>query len=111
LQGPLLGITLTSALVTLAYQTGFLKAFQATPGKMVLGIAVRSVDHPGPMAWGTVLRRWAGQYGVQVLTLVPIVGQLVLGLYALADSLWPLWDGRRQALHDKIGQTLVVRTR
>jgi len=30
------------------------------------------------------------------------------GLYVPVDYLWPLWDARRQALHDKVGRTLVV---
>jgi uncharacterized RDD family membrane protein YckC len=110
-QGPVLGIAVTSMLVTLVYQTGFLKAFQATPGKMVLHISVRSVDHPGPMSCGTVLRRWAGQYGIQLFTVIPLLGQLVYSCYALVNYLWPVWDPRRQAVHDKIGRTLVVRTR
>lgn len=38
-----------------------------------------------------------------------LLGAITLGLYSLIDSLWPLWDGRRQALHDKIGGTYVFR--
>ncbi len=29
------------------------------------------------------------------------------GLYSLLDYSWPLWDERKQALHDKIGDTYV----
>jgi len=43
-----------------------------------------------------------------------IVGKVlpgaVCGLYTLADYLWPLWDSNNQALHDKIGSTVVVKT-
>lgn len=27
----------------------------------------------------------------------------------ILDGLWPLWDSRRQALHDKVVRTIVVR--
>lgn len=33
----------------------------------------------------------------------------VIGIATLLDYLWPLWDGQKQALHDKIADTLVVR--
>jgi hypothetical protein len=45
-----------------------------------------------------------------VVSLVPLVG-LLGSVYSLLDDLWPLWDGRRQALHDKVARTNVVRTR
>ena len=41
----------------------------------------------------------------QVATSVPQVG----GLYYLVDVLWPLWDGKKQALHDKAASTAVVK--
>jgi uncharacterized RDD family membrane protein YckC len=31
------------------------------------------------------------------------------GLFTLLDGLWPLWDRARQALHDKIAGSVVVR--
>jgi len=31
------------------------------------------------------------------------------GLFTLLDGLWPLWDPNRQALHDKIAGSVVVR--
>ena len=39
--------------------------------------------------------------------LIPLVGTFI-GLLNLVDLLWPLWDGRRQALHDKVANTLVT---
>ena len=36
---------------------------------------------------------------------------LIGSLYSLLDGLWPLWDGRRQALHDQVARTQVVRRR
>ena len=51
-----------------------------------------------------------GQFGVGILSLVPFVGS-VTGLYSLLDVLWPLWDAKKQAIHDKIASTNVVRVR
>ena len=39
--------------------------------------------------------------------LVPLAGQFVPFL-SLLDGLWPLWDDKRQALHDKVAGTNVV---
>jgi uncharacterized RDD family membrane protein YckC len=34
---------------------------------------------------------------------------LVLSWLPLLDGLWPLWDKRNQALHDKVANTVVIR--
>jgi uncharacterized RDD family membrane protein YckC len=96
--------------VKLVYGVGFLKAFQATPGKLLLGLEVRLRERPGPLSWGTVLLRWFTQNLGGALQLVPVVG-LLGSVYSLLDGLWPLWDGKRQALHDKAARTNVVRRR
>lgn len=69
-----------------------------TLGKQALGIRVRH-ESGEPMTFGRGVLR-------------DFVGKTVLGLtviYTLVDSLWPLWDKRNQALHDKIGSTRVVK--
>jgi uncharacterized RDD family membrane protein YckC len=92
------------------YNVGFLMWKQATPGKLVVGLRVRLRETPGPMPVGTVLLRWLGQYGVGIIGLVPFIGG-ISGLYSLLDYLWPLWDDKKQAIHDKLAKTNVVRTR
>jgi len=57
-----------------------------------------------------VLARWFMQYLGGLVAVVPLVG-LLGSVYSLLDDLWPLWDGQRQALHDKVARTNVVRTR
>ena len=42
-------------------------------------------------------------------TLVPLV-PLAGSIYGLLDTLWLLWDRRRQCLHDKAAHTVVVKT-
>jgi uncharacterized RDD family membrane protein YckC len=36
---------------------------------------------------------------------------IFLGIVWLLDMLWPLWDKKRQTLHDKVVSTVVIRTR
>jgi len=106
--GPSIAIAVVSLLVGLVYEVGFLRAFQATPGKMVLGIEVRLRAEPGPLPWGCVLLRWLTKTGVGILQLVPF-GLFLVGIYFLVDYLWPLGDSKRQALHDKAAATNVAR--
>jgi uncharacterized RDD family membrane protein YckC len=105
---PMMWIGIVFLTVGFLYEVGFLKAFQATPGKLLLGLQVRLREAPGPLSWRTVLIRWAGKSGVGVLQIIPF-GALLTGFYSLADYLWPLWDSKRQALHDKLAGTNVVR--
>jgi uncharacterized RDD family membrane protein YckC len=108
--GPAAVIALVTLAVTFCYHVGFLMWRQATPGKLAVGLRVRLRERPGPLPLGTVLLRWLAQFGVRLLNLVPAVGVLV-GLYLLLDYLWPLWDEKNQALHDKVAATNVVRVR
>jgi uncharacterized RDD family membrane protein YckC len=73
-----------------------------TFGKRALGIHVRDAAGPG----GTIgPQRAALRYvTVGLWRIVPF-----FALFTLLDCLWPLWDPRRQALHDKIAGSVVVR--
>ena len=106
--GPMAVLALITLVVGFVYNVGFLKWRAATPGKLLLGLRVRRRDVAGPLPWGTVLLRWLGQSWPSFLSLVPVLGLLV-GFYPTLDDLWPLWDGKRQALHDKVAGTNVVR--
>jgi uncharacterized RDD family membrane protein YckC len=109
--GPMAVIALIQLAVGFVYHVGFLMWLQATPGKLLTGLRVRLRETPGPMPLGTVLLRWLSQSGaVGLVSLVPYVGSTV-GLYGLLDHLWPLWDDKRQAIHDKVAKTNVVRVR
>ncbi len=110
LAGAALAIAAISLAVNLVYTIAFLSWKQATPGKLALGLRVRLRETPDlPLA--TILLRWATQTGAPgLIALVPIVGVVGSG-YAVLDGLWPLWDDKRQALHDKVAQTNVVRVR
>ena len=112
--GPIMSLAILALVLRFVYDVSFLKAFGATPGKFALGIEVRLRERPGVMPWGTVLSRWFTQNIASVLQALPVVSllaavPLVGGVYVLLDCLWPLWDPHRQALHDKVAQTNVVR--
>lgn len=99
--------TAVSIVVFVAYQYFFLTRSGQTPGKMATGISVRLRERPGPPPSEVVLRRLALPVGLFVLQLVPLVGTIA-GFARVLDLLWPAWDDRRQALHDKVAATNVV---
>ncbi len=103
----LLPVVAVSLLVQIVYQVAFLTRKGATPGKMAVGIAVRRRDRPGPPDLVTVLRRIALTVAVSLLGFLP-AASAVGSLVSILDLLWPLWDDKRQALHDKIAGTNVV---
>jgi uncharacterized RDD family membrane protein YckC len=88
--------------VQIVYELVMLKLCAGTLGKLACGLRVRAWDARGPLSWATAGKR---VLAFQVAAAVPQVG----GLYYLIDVLWPLWDGRKQALHDKLASTAVVK--
>lgn len=75
-----------------------------TLGKQAAGVRVVRADGR-PISYGSaVTRDWL------VRTLVfQVGGALTGGVATLVDYLSPLWDERKQALHDRVAKTLVVR--
>jgi uncharacterized RDD family membrane protein YckC len=69
-----------------------------TPGKRALGLGVRNV-RGAPLGLGRAFGR--GYFMLLIYYLFPFT--------FLLDNLWPLWDKRNQALHDKIVNSVVVR--
>lgn len=73
-----------------------------TFGKRALRIQVRdATGDGGSIGPGRAALRFVT---VGLYRIVPF-----FGLFTLLDGLWPLWDPRRHALHDKIAGTVVVR--
>lgn len=92
------GFLLVYFVITAAYYIILHSSRGQTVGKMVLKIKV--VDE----ATGELIPpgRAAVRWGVGALL------SLLCGIGGLLDGLWPLWDPKRQALHDKPAKTLVV---
>jgi uncharacterized RDD family membrane protein YckC len=75
-----------------------------TLGKRIANIRVRRSD-------GTALGvgRGLGRYSITFL--FGLLTLLLIGfVLVLLDYLWPLWDSRNQALHDKVVDSIVVKT-
>jgi uncharacterized RDD family membrane protein YckC len=72
-------------------------ARQATPGKMALGIRIVDAETGGKPRNGQLVLRYLGYY----VSMLP----LFIGI------LWVAFDSRKQGWHDKIADTVVVRTR
>jgi uncharacterized RDD family membrane protein YckC len=82
------------------YQGLMLSLNGATLGNLAIGSIVVDISTGKPAsaakAWGR-----AATYAV-------IDATSILGIIVLLDVLWPLWDARRQTLHDKVAGTVVV---
>lgn len=96
--------------VMLGYHTFFLTRWAATPGKLLLGISVRLVERPGLLDVDTAVRRAGFQAVAQALGNVPVVASIAT-ILVITDLVWPLADDKKQALHDKVARTIVVRGR
>jgi uncharacterized RDD family membrane protein YckC len=105
--GYLFGFSVVASVIVLAYQVFFLTRTGATPGKAAMGISVRLRERPGPLALGPAVRRSSVQALLGLVGNIPLIG--IFGtIGALLDLLWPAWDDKRQALHDKFATTNVV---
>jgi uncharacterized RDD family membrane protein YckC len=69
-----------------------------TLGKRLLGIRVTGEDFR-PIGYGRAFGRF----------LIGWVMWLACYLPGILDNLWPLWDDKKQALHDKVANSIVVR--
>jgi uncharacterized RDD family membrane protein YckC len=103
----LLGLSAAYLVVLAVYTLGFWRWKQATPGKLIVGIRIRRRETSGPMPWATMLSRFLFVEALAFAAYAPWVG-LLFALAGVLDYLWPLWDGKNQALHDKVARTNVV---
>lgn len=93
-------------LVHTLYLVLFLRWRSATPGKLVAGLRVVPVDRgrsTEKLGWSTVVVR-------ALVWTVPNL-QTVLVVVRIIDALMPLWNPKKQALHDVVAKTQVVKIR
>jgi uncharacterized RDD family membrane protein YckC len=82
--------------LNLVYYVVFWSQFGATPGKMALGLKVVRADG-GPVSVGQSI----GRYFAEILSGITLgIGYMMAG-----------WDSEKRALHDRICETRVIRTR
>jgi uncharacterized RDD family membrane protein YckC len=75
-----------------------------TVGKMVWDIKVRDAATGGPLGVPKAAIRYLAP---TLVFLIPVAGFFIW----VADGLSPLWDKRRQAVHDKIAGSIVVQAK
>ena len=95
-------------LVAAGYVVWWLVTLQngQTPGKQLVGIRVVR-ENGDPSGWGYTFLR---EFVIKGL-LGGVLSSITGGIYTVVDHLWPLWDQKRQALHDKMVNTIVVQNR
>ncbi len=90
---------LSLLLLHFLYFIGFMVLFRATPAKMALGMRIVLTDGAQPQP-----PRLLARYVVFLITVVVPFGPIVSGIYMLRNP-------QRQALHDSVAGTVVLRTR
>lgn len=95
--------------VFLVYEIGLLAWRGATPGRSLLGLRVVAADGT-PARTPALVRRTVVKATSRIFSFVPLLS-FAAAVFQLVDFLSPLWDERRQSLHDKAGGTVVVRAR
>jgi uncharacterized RDD family membrane protein YckC len=101
---------LAGFVVWMVYGSLMLRYKGATVGKIACGIAVRLREQPGQLPWSAIFVRLLVQQGIALTVVVPVL-YLALIWFPWLDGLWPLWDKKKQALHDKAARTNVVLVR
>ena len=83
-------------LVAVIYTIGFWMLVGATPGKLLMNLEVVRTD--------------GGEIGI-VTGVVRYIGYTISSIPVGLGFLWIIWDGKKQALHDKIASTVVIKRR
>jgi uncharacterized RDD family membrane protein YckC len=83
-----IGLTLTATVM-------FWKYKQGTPGKLMFSMRIVDAETLGPISWGQCFGRYFSYF--------------VSALPLLLGYMWAGWDPRKQAWHDKLAGTVVIR--
>jgi uncharacterized RDD family membrane protein YckC len=95
-----IALLLLGQVATYVYQVEMMYRSGQTVGKRVMKLQVVCLAPGVPMTRGVAAKRWL---------IGSLVGSIV-GIFALVDGLWQLWDQPfRQCLHDKVAGTVVVK--
>jgi uncharacterized RDD family membrane protein YckC len=78
-----------------------------TVGMMAVGVRAVRDETFAVLGYGRALARALVEGVLRLLSLFAFF----LGILWLLDMLWPLWDGKRQTLHDKVAGSVVLRVR
>jgi uncharacterized RDD family membrane protein YckC len=78
-----------------------------TVGMMAVGVRVVRDGTHDALGYGRAFWRALLEQFLRILGAVTII----LGVFWLLDMLFPLWDSKKQTLHDKVVNTVVIRLR
>jgi uncharacterized RDD family membrane protein YckC len=78
-----------------------------TRGKRAAGTRLVRMTDGGAVSWGQAA--WRVGFSILFAFAINILTCGFGGILALIDPAWILWDPRRQALHDKVARTLVIK--
>lgn len=93
------GVLLAQLFLTpLLYNWLLVGAWGRTIGKAAVGVVVRRGEDGADLGYARALGRASSSFLLGILT-IPL----------LVSYLWPLWDKRKQTLHDKMANTIVVK--
>ncbi len=95
-----------SAVLYIAYGTILCGSARGqTVGMMAVGVRAVRDETFEVLGYGRALARALVEGVFRLLSLLSVF----LGLIWLIDMLFPLWDSKRQTLHDKVGRSVVLR--
>lgn len=104
-------VSIIYLVICFAYYAGMeASSKQATPGKLALSIKV--VDEAGERI--TVISSFKRTFLKCIYNVISLIAPTVyaltgiFSLYTLVDYLFPLWDRKKQSIHDKFAATYVV---
>jgi uncharacterized RDD family membrane protein YckC len=99
---------LISGALWVAYGTALIGGPRGqTVGMMAAGVRAVGDEDRGALGYGRAFGRALFEGVLRLINLV----FFLLGLVWVLDMLFPLWDKKRQTLHDKVVGSVVVRTR
>ena len=103
------GYLLTGVLI-IGYEFLTIQKLGGTVGMKALGLAVVREEDGGPLPPERLAIRSAW-FGASSIASFSTALSLIVGLGVFVSFLWPLWDPRKQGLHDKVSKALVIRTK
>lgn len=104
---------LTICVLGVAYYALFWRFRAGTPGQYAAGIRVVPLGRgmPDPQTGRPVRLAWSAVLIRSIVWSLPPKFTALLWLFWLIDGLWPIWNPRRQAIHDLFARTQVIRVR
>ena len=103
--GDTIALNSISMAVAVLYFGLFWRFRSATPGQLLSSLRVVPVDqgqHTEPLPWTSVVLR-------ALVFAVPLMVGSVAILFAVLNCLFPLWNEKKQAIHDLVARTQIVK--